>query len=290
MTEPASPEQANAPAAPFRSVVCGIDTSPQSEEALRQAVALSAAESKLWGVSVWDPGLAMMGGIHASEVMMDLRREARQALQRAVELVPRLDPLLVRGREVAGLLATVANLEADLLSVGAHGRSRAAGVLFGSVATAMAHHATCPVLIARRGGDDSFPRLIVHATDGSAEALDAARVAGQIAAAHDSTVVTLHVADHDEDRGRGIAEGAVALIEASGREPVVRVELGSPHRRIVEVAEEAGASLVVLGSRGLSGVRALGSVSERVAQRSPCSVLIVRRTAHPTVDEESEGS
>ena len=36
------------------------------------------------------------------------------------------------------------------------------------------------------------------------------------------------------------------------------------------------ADLLVVGSRGLHGVRALGSVSERVAHRAPCSVLVVR--------------
>lgn len=149
----------------------------------------------------------------------------------------------MKGGDVAGLLAALANLEADLLSIGAHGRSRAAGVLFGSVATAMARHATCSVLIARDTVTDVFPGLIVHASDGSPESLDAAR------------------------------------------EPVPKVVQGSPHRRIVEVADETGASLVVMGSRGRTGLKALGSVSERVAHRAPCSVLIVRQPAHPSRDD-----
>ena len=113
---------------------------------------------------------------------------------------------------------------------------------------------------------------------------DAARVAGAIAARHDSTVVTLHVGN-DLDRGSAIAEESVALIEASGREPVPKVVQGSPHRRIVEVAEEGGASLVVIASRGRTGLKALGSVSERVAHRASCSVLIVRHPAHPLRDD-----
>lgn len=59
---------------------------------------------------------------------------------------------------------------------------------------------------------------------------------------------------------------------------------------IEEIAEFAGstqASLVVIGSRGMTGLKALGSVSERVAHRAPCSVLIVRRAAHPRGEIES---
>jgi nucleotide-binding universal stress UspA family protein len=43
---------------------------------------------------------------------------------------------------------------------------------------------------------------------------------------------------------------------------------------LVDASHEA--DLVVVGSRGLHGVQALGSVSERVAHRAVCSVLVVR--------------
>jgi nucleotide-binding universal stress UspA family protein len=43
----------------------------------------------------------------------------------------------------------------------------------------------------------------------------------------------------------------------------------------LNVASEA-AGLVVVGSRGLRGVRALGSLSERLAHEARCSVLVVR--------------
>lgn len=46
--------------------------------------------------------------------------------------------------------------------------------------------------------------------------------------------------------------------------------------RIVCGVDGTPESLIVLGSRGLHGIRALGSVSERVAHRAPCSVLVVR--------------
>lgn len=49
---------------------------------------MAVDDPHFWGVSVWDPGLAMMAGIHASEVMIDLRRQSLQALQAAQRTLP----------------------------------------------------------------------------------------------------------------------------------------------------------------------------------------------------------
>lgn len=269
----------------FGTVVCGIDGSPQGEHAARQARELALPSARLWGVCVWNPALAMHAGLHAAEVSRDLRRQALDGLRGAQRAVAGLEPMLIRGGEVAGLLGAVANLRADLVSVGAHGSSRAAGVIFGSVATAMAHHAPCSVLVARDAGDGLLMGPILLAGDGSAEALDAARTAGSIAARSGAALVNLSVGE-EPDRAAGIAAEAGELITEHGSESVVRVEQGSPHRRIVEVASEIGASLIIVGSRGRTGLKALGSVSERTAHRASCSVLIVRRPAHPAPDSD----
>ena len=50
-------------------------------------------------------------------------------------------------------------------------------------------------------------------------------------------------------------------------------DAAQPVPALVERSREA--DLVVVGSRGLHGLRALGSVSERVAHRADCSVLVV---------------
>ena len=56
-----------------------------------------------------------------------------------------------------------------------------------------------------------------------------------------------------------------------------KVIRGAPERRLVEIAEEWGADLIVVGShgRGFWG-RLLGSVSDGVVHHAPCSVLVVR--------------
>lgn len=276
-------ERSPEPEIELATVVCGIDASPQSAAAVRQGIALADEGARLYAVGVWDPTLARHARIHESEVATDLRQEAAAALERVRDDTPTVEPVLVRGNDVAGLLAAATNLEADLIAVGSHGTSRGAGIVFGSVATAMVHHAPCCVLVARDRTEaaGSFPRVILHAGDGSPDSIEAARLAGRIAAKSDAAVVTLHVSDGREP-GHGVAEEAVSIIESHGREPLLETADGPAHRRIVEVAEKVDASLVLVGSRGLTGLRALGSVSERVAHRAPCSVLVARHPLPPT--------
>jgi nucleotide-binding universal stress UspA family protein len=275
-----------APELAFRTVLSGIDGSPEGLEAARQALALGADGAVYWGLAAWDPRLAFHARLRAPGFTQSLRDESRAALRAAHEAIPELRPMLISGRDVASLLAGIANLQADLVCVGSHGTSRAAGVLFGSVASAMAHFAPCSVLVARTPRSESFPGPLLHANDGSPESLDAARVAGVLAARYDAAVATLYVGEAPD---RGVAEDAVAIIESCGTEPMIRVEEGSPHRRIVEVANETDAGLIVMGSRGRTGVAALGSVSERVTHRAGCSVLLVRRSSHP-VEDDAESS
>jgi nucleotide-binding universal stress UspA family protein len=277
--EPQSEDEGAEATISLDTVVCGVDTSPQSAVALHQAVQLADEGAQLWAVAAWDPRLATHPGSHAAEVKVD-RQQAEAALESAKRENAAVEAMLINGPDVAGLLAAVTNLQADLISVGSHGGSRAAGIVFGSVATAMVHHAPCCVLVAREVEAGPFPRLILHAGDGSPDSLDAARLAGSIAARHKAGVVTLHVGEGLE-RGAGVAEEAAAIIETGGGEPVIELETGSAPRRIVEVASRVRATLIVVGSRGLTGLKALGSVSEQVAHRASCSVLVVRRPTLP---------
>jgi nucleotide-binding universal stress UspA family protein len=54
---------------------------------------------------------------------------------------------------------------------------------------------------------------------------------------------------------------------------------GDPAEVILEVAQEQKADLIVVGNRGLTGIKRflLGSVSGKLSHHAPCSVMIVRR-------------
>jgi nucleotide-binding universal stress UspA family protein len=87
------------------------------------------------------------------------------------------------------------------------------------------------------------------------------------------------IRERAEEKARTRLDGEVEKIKQSGREaPVVHPVAGRPDAEIVHVAEEVGAGLVVVGSRGLGPVRraVMGSVSLSVVHHSHGSVLVVR--------------
>ncbi|WP_071394966.1 universal stress protein [Bacillus tuaregi] len=71
---------------------------------------------------------------------------------------------------------------------------------------------------------------------------------------------------------------AKALAEDYGVEIETYYVIGEPSTLIVKMAEEGNYQLIVMGSRGLGGIKGimLGSVSQRVTQLSHCPVLIVK--------------
>ena len=70
------------------------------------------------------------------------------------------------------------------------------------------------------------------------------------------------------------------LVRERGLEPIVHAAEGDPVDAIVAVAESVDADLIVVGNRGMKGVRrVLGSVPNSVAHKAPCSVLIADTTA-----------
>jgi nucleotide-binding universal stress UspA family protein len=71
---------------------------------------------------------------------------------------------------------------------------------------------------------------------------------------------------------------AAAQAEAAGVAAVVYACQGDPADAILDVAEEQGAELIVVGNKGLTGANRflLGSVPNRVSHHAPCSVLIIR--------------
>lgn len=77
--------------------------------------------------------------------------------------------------------------------------------------------------------------------------------------------------------GKEVLKKAQASMEAKGVKADYYLEKGSPVDSIVRFAKAKGADLIVIGSRGLSEVKShlIGSVSDGVNHKAPCSVLIV---------------
>jgi nucleotide-binding universal stress UspA family protein len=142
-----------------------------------------------------------------------------------------------------------------------------------------------------------FPTTILLATDGSEEAQLAARTAADLAQRTDSE---LHVTTvgagvpisattspaHFEDvlrenrrQAQEVLEQQLKSIEESGGAVnETHLREGRAAEEIVELAEEIGVGLIVLGSRGHGRLRRalMGSISDAVVRHAHCPVTIVR--------------
>jgi nucleotide-binding universal stress UspA family protein len=77
-----------------------------------------------------------------------------------------------------------------------------------------------------------------------------------------------------------VLDAAAAVARKEGIEAQTHPVEGDPAEAILDVAEETGADLIVVGNKGMTGARRflLGSVPNNVSHHAPCSVIIVRTT------------
>lgn len=77
-----------------------------------------------------------------------------------------------------------------------------------------------------------------------------------------------------------VLDGAAGVAEQAGVEATTHAREGDPADALLDVAEEVGADLVVVGNKGMTGAKRflLGSVPNKVSHHAPCGVYIVRTT------------
>jgi nucleotide-binding universal stress UspA family protein len=266
----------------FSSVLCSIDGSPADEEAARQAAILAGPGGKLEFLATtreWGYGAnsrVTLGFPHARKALHSAR-----AIARELGVEPHLRTVEAGSRVEALMAATNGH---GLVVVGDDGATRAQGIFHGATSSTLVHRSEGPVLIARRPPQGTrFPNPVLLADDGSQSAREAARIATRLAARDGSTIELISPRDIDRDRASVLATDAAAIYIAGGAEPVRVRETGRVADAIVSAAARQRVSLVVIGSRGLQGLPALASVSERVATRAPCSVLVAKQTAESSV-------
>ena len=245
----------------FDRIVCGIDETIESLEAVRQAATLCSPGGRLTLLIADDILGELAGGLDV-RAREELERDLRAVLDRAAELAPDAERRLVPGAAVESLLDAAGR--ATLVVLGTHGISRAFAVAVGSVGYRVLHGAPCSVLVARPPlFPAAFPSSIAVGVDGSPASLAAVEEAQKLAERFGAELRFVCAADDHVDLER--ARAAVPHLTKDDRDPVDAL-----------VAAGAESDIVVVGSRGLHGLRSLGSVSERVAHKSPSSVLVVR--------------
>ncbi len=119
-------------------------------------------------------------------------------------------------------------------------------------------------------------KRIVLATDGSATAETAERVAVALAAATKGKLTLVHAYDSLTKAEPAVAR-ALGLAEELGVKTEVLLSPEPPAEAILQVAEQTEAEIIITGSRGFYRAEQLiGSVVRKIATHAPCDVLLTR--------------
>ncbi|HUK73917.1 MAG TPA: universal stress protein [Candidatus Bathyarchaeia archaeon] len=201
---------------------------------------------------------------------------------------------LLEGDVAQSILDFAHQQQADLIVLGTHGRGGLPKALLGSVAERVFRHAPVPVLTlgprASHAQRDRPPRTILVAADFTPASRRAVRFAAELAREHRSNLTLLHVLDPKplQDMAdpaaveQGIKTRLAELLgcEADGVHCSIRVAVGRVTKRILEIAREEAADLLVLGVRPSGGVldRLVIPYAYEIVRDSPCPVLTLRET------------
>jgi len=162
-----------------------------------------------------------------------------------------------------------------------------------------------------------YPTKILLASDGSESAAHATEVAVELSKKTDSELHVLYVGEYSpallypqaadtswvvqenlapiqEEQGQQFEQVARQTLDAEvqqvravgGTVAQAHLRTGTPDAEVVNLAEVLGVGLVVVGSRGLGGIRRalMGRVSDSVLRHAHCPVLVVRKEEEPAQD------
>jgi nucleotide-binding universal stress UspA family protein len=292
-------------------ILVADDGSEGAAEAVTLASSLSWPNgTAIRAISVFEPLPIRMAGPWPAPVVTSpdlenaiaeqigaLNKHATERLAASGRIV---DGVVRRGRAATAIVDEAEAFGADLVVIGSRGHGQIASLLLGSVSNEVVDQAPCPVLVARN------PALgrVVFATDGSPAAAAAEAILAMwpifastpirvvsvaevefpwtsgIAPTLVQAAVDAYTADLREAREahRRIVDEAGARLRSAGRTVEVEVREGGAASEILAAAGEREADLIVVGSRGNTGLKRLllGSVARNLLHSSTASVLVVR--------------
>lgn len=245
------------------------------------------------------------------KVIPHIHTELRRVEKMLASETLKVESIVLNGIPGQEILTAVQRRKIDLVVLGSRGLSRVSGLLMGSVSEWVLNDAPCSVLIARptaRKSKSASSLNVLLATDGSSDVGKAVNVLKELVLPVRSNVMLLHVMKKylyetwqclnrkgrswsalskvakDLCGERGIAGARLlqstrkALSSFSQMNIEECLVVGHEASGIIKMARQQKADLVVVGSKGTTGLRRifLGSVSHHVSQHAPCSVLVVR--------------
>jgi nucleotide-binding universal stress UspA family protein len=281
------------------TILLATDGSEDASRATEAAADLAnRSQSALHVVHVWHdvPGFA-----HAF-VKRELKRQGQEILDEQVQKIEASGGTVTQahlrgGRTSDEILKLSEELEVGLLVVGSRGLGTVQRILIGSHSEEIVHHAHVPVLVVRRGESAWPPSRVIIAEDFSDDARKAGELAASIGVLYESQALLVYAhpdlpevppgeareaaaqelggtRERDEDKLEKRADELGGILESR---PEIKVSDGYPAAVILEAAhQESKPPLIVVGSRGLAGIRRtrLGSVSTKIVTAAPGPVLV----------------
>lgn len=231
---------------------------------------------------------------------LPMKEDAEQRLMALSEMLNLQDlrpKAMIRETTISGILEEVDEYRPSLLVVATHGREGIAKWLLGSIAEEVFRKVQWPVLILGPGCVPTESALqkqferVLYTTDLSAVSVTALQYAAGIAHDHEAQLLALFV-EPDPSQGysfdRVMAQQRLedwmqdhidGMSEALAGAHYI-VDFGKPDSRIIEVASQQAADLVVVGARGLGALSGaashfVGGTAYEVSCSAQCPVLIV---------------
>ncbi|MFN7056861.1 universal stress protein [Hyphomonas sp.] len=275
----------------MRPILCATDFSARSEPAIARARLLASQfGAELVMVHVLDEDLpAALRDNHRASVEAMVADAAGKAGARW---------RLETGDVYEALLAAAEAEGAGLIVLGAPRRNLLRALFSGTTAGRVIRHSGLPVLMAAQPGAAPYQRMLL-AADFSAGAKRAAETLRDLGLAKGAKLTVLNVFDapamqaltqaqtpqadiaayllEERIRATALLDGFIAEAGLAGADPMLKLAQASTSRVILAAAKEAGADLIVMGTRGQSGLTRflLGSVTEEVLRASEIDVLAV---------------
>jgi nucleotide-binding universal stress UspA family protein len=266
----------------FAELLCAIRGREGGYAAVEQAAAMAGTHGRLTllAVTSYRSGGAhrapAIGPARAAEILGRAEGIAREV---GVPYTSEVDPGSPPSRVILDWSARY-----DLLALGAPASSWPGTWLSVGVGNKAIEGFTTPLLVARPlAGDRRFGDRIVVASDGLQASHAVVDLAARLARANGSKVTLVHALGRESPLKRGRSRGQELTLEEQGEKlkralasgtSEVLLETGRAADVIKSAAAAATASLIMMGSRRLDGLRAMGSVSRRVVHQARCSVLL----------------
>lgn len=297
-----------------KNVLFATDFSPISEAAMPYAGAICRRFGGTLHLAhvLSDASLLMMTGgvdyVSMGTIYDDANTEAKEKLDRIAtrfEGIPHRN-YVRHGHVWKNLSEIIAANHVDLVVVGTHGRTGLGKLLLGSVAEDILRHAPCPVLTVgpKVSGHDKLPAFhnshrdlapvelelqkILFATNFAANAPGLAQMAVAVAAEFRAQLTLVHVIEdytHLGSRPQPIEDDLRRLHELVPKSAPLPyatdtvIEFGSASERILKVAADREADLIVLGARPAgeaSTTHLPWSTTYEVMAHAHCPVLTLR--------------